>query len=121
MEVVVVVVVVLVVAPAVVVVIVVIIILIIVIIIVIIVIIVIIIIIIITGTFVPVTDTGTLVADGIFASCYAFTQHDFAHLTTWLYRSFPWIMGPWQQNGFSPILSNLVDLGEIIIPESLLV
>ena len=66
------------------------------------------------------TDEGTLVVDGMFASCYTFTQHNFAHLTTWLYRSFPWILGHWQQNGYSPILSNLVDLAELILPESLL-
>ena len=60
------------------------------------------------------TDTGTLVVDGMFASCYTFTQYDLAHLTTWLYRSFPW-----QQNGYSPILSNLVDLAELILPENL--
>ena len=66
------------------------------------------------------TDTGTLVVDGMFASCYTFLEHEFAHLCTWMFRSFPWILGPWQQNGFSPMMSSLMDLGELILPESLL-
>ncbi|XP_041372238.1 desert hedgehog protein B-like [Gigantopelta aegis] len=72
------------------------------------------------GLYVPVTDAGTLVVDGMFVSCYSFIQHDLAHLSTVLYRSFPWILEPWQQDGFSPILSSLQSLGSVILPTSVL-
>ncbi|XP_041371454.1 uncharacterized protein LOC121384996 isoform X2 [Gigantopelta aegis] len=73
-----------------------------------------------TGLYVPVTDAGTLVVDGMFVSCYSFIQHDLAHLSTVLYRSFPWILEPWQQDGFSPFLSSLQYLGTVILPKSVL-
>ena len=73
-----------------------------------------------TGLYVPVTDAGTLVVDGIFSSCYAFVKQDFAHLSTFLYRTFPWILEPWQKDGCSPLLSNLLSLTQMFLPESLL-
>ncbi|XP_041372396.1 indian hedgehog protein-like [Gigantopelta aegis] len=72
------------------------------------------------GLYVPVTDAGTLVVDGLFASCYSFIQHDLAHLLTVFFCWFPWILEPWQQDGFSPILSSLQYLGTVILPKSVL-
>ncbi|XP_041360543.1 desert hedgehog protein B-like [Gigantopelta aegis] len=72
------------------------------------------------GLYVPVTDEGTLVVDGMFASCYSFIEHDFAHLAVFLFRSFPWILQPWQHDGFSPILSGLQSLGTVILPNCVL-
>ena len=41
------------------------------------------------GAFTPVTMDGTIVVDGVLASCYAFSDHDMAHLGTILLRWFP--------------------------------
>ena len=41
------------------------------------------------GAFVPLTAEGTIVVDGVLASCYASFDHDWAHLLTTPIRWFP--------------------------------
>ena len=49
------------------------------------------------GAYVPLTMEGNLVADGVLASCYAFSDHDLAHIGMMPMRWFPdiakWIFG----------------------------
>ena len=33
------------------------------------------------GTYVPLTEEGNIVVDGVLASCYASFDHDLAHIT----------------------------------------
>ncbi|XP_041356242.1 indian hedgehog protein-like [Gigantopelta aegis] len=68
------------------------------------------------GLYVPLTDAGTLVVDGMLASCYSFTYHDLEHFFVTPFRWFPWLLHPWQQDGYSPIMSGLEYLGELFLP-----
>ena len=43
------------------------------------------------GAFVPLTVEGTIVVDGVLASCYASFDHDWAHLLTTPFRWLPWL------------------------------
>ncbi|XP_041356556.1 indian hedgehog protein-like [Gigantopelta aegis] len=71
------------------------------------------------GLYVPVTDAGTLVVNGIFASCYASCPHHLGHLFVSPFRWFPWLLDPWQQDGYSPIISGLEYLASRFLPMSL--
>ncbi|XP_041379577.1 indian hedgehog protein-like [Gigantopelta aegis] len=71
------------------------------------------------GVYVPLTDSGTLVVDGMLASCYSFTNHDVEHFFTAPFRWFPWLLEPWLQDGHSPIMSSLEYLGEMFLPETM--
>ena len=44
---------------------------------------------IIPGAFTPVTMEGNIVVDGVLASCYAFADHDLAHIGITPMRWFP--------------------------------
>ncbi|XP_041372465.1 zinc metalloproteinase nas-31-like isoform X2 [Gigantopelta aegis] len=59
------------------------------------------------GLYVPVTEAGTIVVDGIFASCYSCLPHHLEHFFLTPFRWFPWLLDPWKQDGFSPIISGL--------------
>ena len=41
------------------------------------------------GAFTPLTMEGNILVDGVLASCYAFPDHDFAHITMTPMRWFP--------------------------------
>ncbi|XP_041350542.1 desert hedgehog protein B-like [Gigantopelta aegis] len=71
------------------------------------------------GLYVPITDAGTLVVDGIFASCYSLVPHDLEHLLVTPFRWFPWLLHPWQEDGYSPIMSSLEYLALRFLPEGL--
>ena len=41
------------------------------------------------GTYTPVTIEGTIMVDGVLASCYAFLDHDLAHIGVTPMRWYP--------------------------------
>ena len=41
------------------------------------------------GAYTPVTMEGTIVVDGVLASCYAFSDHDLAHIGVTPMRWYP--------------------------------
>ena len=70
------------------------------------------------GAYVPLTMEGTVLVDGVLASCYASFDHHLAHIAMTPIRWFPgvmeWIFG-WD-NG-SPAYVNIIkDFGKWIIP-----
>ena len=65
----------------------------------------------------PLTAEGTIVVDGVLASCYASFDHDWAHLLTTPVRWFPWLFedetnreadGP---RGMAPVGSRVIERG----------
>ena len=54
------------------------------------------------GAYVPLTNEGNIMVDGVLASCYAFEHHDLAHFGMAPLRWFPevtgWIFG--EDNGY---------------------
>ncbi|XP_041355650.1 zinc metalloproteinase dpy-31-like [Gigantopelta aegis] len=70
------------------------------------------------GIYVPVTAAGTLVVDGIFASCYSCLPHNLEHFFLTPFRWFPWLLDPWQQDGYSPIISGLEYVADRFLPMS---
>ena len=61
------------------------------------------------GVYVPVTREGTIMVDGILASCYASSDHDMAHFAMAPIQWFPeiihWIIG---EDEGSPIFVNIL-------------
>ena len=53
--------------------------------------------IIVAGAFVPLTEDGTIMMDGVVASCYASFDHDLAHIAMtpmrWWSEIIEWIVG----------------------------
>ncbi|XP_041356210.1 indian hedgehog protein-like [Gigantopelta aegis] len=70
------------------------------------------------GLYVPVTAAGTLVVGGIFASCYSCLPHHLEHFFLTPFRWFPWLLDPWKQDGFSPIISGLENIAGRFLPMS---
>ncbi|XP_071104907.1 sonic hedgehog protein-like [Haliotis cracherodii] len=68
------------------------------------------------GVFVPLTEEGTVLVDGIFASCYSSIDHHIAHAFTAPFRWFPWLLSSWQNDGYSPLVDWLKQFGHMILP-----
>ncbi|XP_046559732.1 sonic hedgehog protein-like [Haliotis rubra] len=68
------------------------------------------------GVYVPLTDEGTVLVDGVFASCYSSIDHHIAHAFTAPFRWFPWLLNSWQNDGYSPLVDWLKQFGHMILP-----
>ena len=76
----------------------------------------------IVGAFTPLTNEGNIVIDGMLASCYAFSDHNLAHITVtpmlWFPEMIEWIFG--MEKVSQGYVSILTDLGEFLLPFSTL-
>ena len=72
------------------------------------------------GAFVPLTDEGKIMVDGVLASCYASTDHDLNHVVMTPLQWFPEIMELifGEQNGFPGFVNIVKDLGRLVVPFS---
>ena len=72
----------------------------------------------IVGAYVPLTDEGNIVVDGILSSCYASFDHDLAHIAMTPMKWFPelieWIFG--NNNGMQGYLSIAKTIGRYLMP-----
>ena len=70
------------------------------------------------GAYVPLTEEGTIIVDGILASCYATFNHDLAHLVMTPMQWFPsiteWIFG--QEHGIQGFVKIAKTLGRYLTP-----
>ena len=59
-----------------------------------------------SGAYAPLTIEGNMMVDGVLASCYAFTDHDLAHIVMtpiqWYPQTIQWIFG--DDGGFSAFI-----------------
>ena len=72
----------------------------------------------ISGAFTPVTMEGNIVVDGVLASCYAFSDHDLAHIGMTPMRWFPGMMN-WMFGGTKETpgyVSSAEDLARVFLP-----
>jgi len=70
------------------------------------------------GAFVPLTKEGTLLVDGVHASCYAGFNHDLAHFFVTPMRWFPWLFdASLYAEGTSPYITRIMEIGRWLIPE----
>ena len=71
------------------------------------------------GAYVPLTDEGNLVVDGVLASCYASFDHDLAHFAMTPMKWFPglmeWVFG--EDNGLKGYLSFAKIVGRYLMPD----
>ena len=75
-----------------------------------------------SGAFVPLTEDGNIVVDGVLASCYASFDHDLAHFSMipiqWYPDMIEWIFGI---NNGSPEYVNIAKgFGRYVLPSALL-
>ncbi|XP_067655473.1 sonic hedgehog protein-like [Haliotis asinina] len=70
------------------------------------------------GVYVPLTDEGTVLVNGVFASCYSSIDHHIAHAFTAPFRWFPWLLSSWQNDGYSPLVDWLKQFGHMILPKN---
>ena len=73
------------------------------------------------GVYAPITKEGNIMVEEVLASCYAFTDHAFAHIGMTSIRGFPW-MTEWifgEENGFPALYHILKKMGSIILPYDL--
>ena len=64
------------------------------------------------------TEQGNIIVDGIVASCYAFSDHDLAHIGMTPFQLFPEIIG-WMFGGdkeFSLYVNIVKDIGGLVLP-----
>ena len=70
------------------------------------------------GAYTPLTNEGNIVIDGMLASCYAFTDHNLAHITLtpmlWFPEMIEWIFG--MEKVSQGYVSILADLGGLLLP-----
>lgn len=66
---------------------------------------------------------GTIIVDGVLASCYVSCNHHLAHMAMAPIRWFPgvveWIFGWDRTNGMPGYISIMEDLGKLIIPHDI--
>ena len=71
-----------------------------------------------SGTYVPLTQEGNIMVDGVLASCYASVNHDVGYLATaplrWFPRMMEWMFG--EYNGFSNFANIAHNLGKWLLP-----
>ena len=72
---------------------------------------------IILGTYTPITMKGTIMVDGILASCYATVDHDLAHLGMTPLRMFHWMVEQiyGDNNGFQEFAA-IAEQIKVLIP-----
>ena len=70
------------------------------------------------GTYTPLTMEGNIIVNGILASCYAFGNHDLAHVGVTPIRWFPEMMELiiGEDNGFSLYAKTAEDLTKWMLP-----
>ena len=70
------------------------------------------------GAYVPLTNEGNIVVDGVLASCYPSAEHNLVHLAITPIHWFPqitqWILG--EENGFQIYILIVEDLGRWVLP-----
>ena len=71
-----------------------------------------------SGAFTPLTMQGSIVVDGVLASCYAYENHDLAHMTMAPIRWFPelleWLLG---EEDLSPgYIKIAINFGNLVSP-----
>ena len=75
-----------------------------------------------TGAYVPLTNTGNIVVDGVLASCYASFDHDLAHIAIkpmqWYPGIIQWIFG--SNNVIHEYVSIVKLVGRYFIPNNYL-
>ena len=71
-----------------------------------------------SGAYVPLTNEGNILVNGVLASCYAFTHHDLGHIGMTSIRWFPeivqWIFG--NDDGISTVAGMTRDLSQSVLP-----
>ena len=76
----------------------------------------------IVGAFTPLTNEGNIVIDGMLAFCYAFSDHNLAHITVtpmlWFPEMIEWIFG--MEKVSQGYVSILADLGGLLLPFNIL-
>ena len=74
-----------------------------------------------SGAFTPVTVEGNLVVDGVLASCYAFSDHDLAHIGMTPMLWFPainnLILG--DHSGIPVYVKIAENFGNVVLPSEL--
>ena len=74
------------------------------------------------GAFSPLTEDGNIVVGGVLASCYAFFDHDLAHLAMkpmqWYPEIIEWIFGV--NNGTPEYVNIAKGFGRLLMPSTLL-
>ena len=70
------------------------------------------------GAYVPLTMEGNMIVDGVLASCYPSSHHDFAHFGMTPMRWFPemteWVFG--ENNGFGGFIHINEELAKWVFP-----
>ena len=70
------------------------------------------------GAYTPLTNEGNIVIDRMLASCYAFSDHNLAHITVtpmlWFPEMIEWIFG--MEKVSQGYVSILADLGGLLLP-----
>ena len=75
-----------------------------------------------SGAFVPLTMEGTIIVDGVLASCYPSVEHDVAHFAVTPMRWFPgiadWVLGT--QDGVPVYVKTCEHIAQWMFPHGLL-
>ena len=72
-----------------------------------------------TGAYVPITEEGNIVVDGVVVSCYPSYHHDVVHIgltpLNWFPDATDWIFGG--DNGFSVFVKIEEFLGRLVLTD----